>query len=104
MHQMPDQHRLNFTPHATQFLNPAAMRRPNFLQQMALQQQQFVHHLQLSQRQYMLQHGIQLQADLPVTQTPPNRSEYNVFTANGYAILLTRASLASPSLPLDMQL
>lgn len=73
---MPDQHRLNLTPHASQFLNSAvAMRRPNFLQQMAIQQQQLVHHLQLSQRQYMLQHGISLQPDITQT-THTSRGNY----------------------------
>ncbi|XP_065212770.1 forkhead box protein P1-like isoform X2 [Planococcus citri] len=77
MHQMPDQHRLSLPPHASQFLNPAAMRRPNFLQQMAIQQQQLVHHLQMSQRQYMLQHGIPVQPDLPGAQAPHARGDFN---------------------------
>lgn len=78
MHQMPDQHRLSLPPHASQFLNPAAMRRPNFLQQMAIQQQQLVHHLQMSQRQYMLQHGIPVQPDIPGAQPPHARGEFDV--------------------------
>lgn len=66
---MPEQHRLNLPPHATQFFTSAAtMRRPNFLQQMAFQQQQqLVHHLQMSQRQYILQHGLPMQPEM--TQT-----------------------------------